>query len=197
MVLGDVFGPSDALVAVAAIGFVGTFVTSLITARRAKRTEQTAAVAATSAEVAAHNTQSNGHPDDLGHTGEPSPYDVLLKSHEYVIGLTHAVRDQAAEATRAAWRAEAAVKQNDAKTDALSERVEAGFVDAKKERGILGARLDQNVTNQITFVQGALAGQLELLGRVDALDGGISAETLQQRIDAWRAANQPNEETDK
>lgn len=189
MVFGDVFGPSDALVAVAAIGFAGTFITSLITARRSKRTERAAV-------VAAHNTQSNGEPDQDGHTGAPSPYDVLLKSHEYVIGLTHAARDQATEAARAAWSAQAAVKQNDVKTEALAQRVEAGFSDAKTERGIIGARVDQNIINQTGFVQGLIADSLDLLARVDALDGGESVETLQQRLAAWRAANQPRAETE-
>lgn len=175
MVLGDVVGPSDALVIVAAIGAVGTFVTSIIAARRAKRSENSAA-------AAVHNTQPNGIPDADGHVGPPSPYDVLLASHEYMIGLTHSIRDQAAEATKAAYLAQAAIKQNDLITQNLAHRIDEGFAAAKAERDVLAERVDVNITEGAQFASAIIAGALDLVGRVDALDGRSTLPALQARV---------------
>lgn len=176
MVLGDVFGPSDALVAVAAIGLVGTFVTSVVNARRSKRTE-------TAARAAVYNTQPNGEPDKYGRVGPPSSFDRLMASHEYMIGLTHAVREQAEEAAKAAYMAQAAVKQNDVRTEALIERVDAGFAAAAEEREGLGGRLDSNIEDGSRFASSIIAGALEILGRLDALDGKQTESALRAQID--------------
>lgn len=175
MVLGDVIGPSDALVVVAAIGAFGTFATTIIAARRAKRGEQ-------AARAAARNTQPNGIPDADGHVGPPSAYDVLLASHEYMIGLTHAIRDQAAEATKAAYLAQAAIKQNDVITQNLAQRVDEGFAAAKAERDVLAERVDVNITEGAQFASAIIAGALDLVGRVDALDGRSTLPALQARV---------------
>lgn len=176
-----VFSSSDALVAVALItGFAAIFgpvvlvlVTSLKRIREAS-------------ERAAHNTQSNG---ELG--SDPSPYDALMGTHEYMIGQIHGVAEQARAATFAAYQAQAAVKQNDIKTDALAERVEEGFAEAKAERGAIVERIDAKDTAENVFVRGLLTGSLELLGRVDALDGGETRQALLEQIAEERASREP------
>ena len=175
MVLGDVFGPSDALVAIAAIGFVGTMVGQIIAARRSKRTEVSAA-------QAVHNTQPNGHLDEAGERSGPSPYDSLVASHEYMIGQIHGAREQAEQAAHAADGAQAAVKQNDAKTDLLAQRVEAGFAEAKAERGAINHRLDTTAEDGATFVEAAGTVVLGILGRLDAIDGQQTVEDLRKRL---------------
>lgn len=168
MVLGDVFGPSDALVAVAAIGLIGTMVGQIINGRRSKRTEVSAA-------RAVHNTQPNGHLDEAGQRTEPSPYDSLVASHEYMIGQIH-------EATKAAHLAQVAVEQNDAKTDALAARMEVGFADAAAERQVLHSKIDRNVDEGASFVDQAGVLVLGMLGRLDALDGAATVEDLRRRL---------------
>lgn len=133
------------------------------------------------AETAAHNTGPNGTAGT-----PPSPYDDLVSSHEYIIGQVHAAADEARAAARAAYKAQAAIEQS---TAALRKRVEAGFQEAKEEREQLGQLLDKtarglerNVTDGAAFAQGIAAGALDVLGRLDALDGGHSADDLRTQL---------------
>jgi hypothetical protein len=176
MVLGDVFGPSDALVAVAAIGVLGTLVTSAFTLRRAKRTEA-------GVRQAVHNTQPNGHMDEEGNLSPPSAYDSLVSSHEYMIGQIHAATEEARDAKREAILARAAVKRNDVTTANLGSLMSEKFAEATTERHALGEKLEKNIADGAAFAQGIAAGALGVLGRLDALDGQDSVAQLTVRLE--------------
>jgi len=134
------------------------------------------------AEMAVHNTQPNGIPDEEGNVGPPSPFDRILASHEYMIGQLHAVAAEARSATKEATLARAAVKANDVTTAALGAKVESGFAAAKAEREALGARLDVNIANGATFAEEAVSFALDIASRLDALDGQSTRDTLRLQI---------------
>lgn len=176
MLLAEVFGPSDALVAVAAIGLVGTLATALVNAQRTKK-------AVALAERAVHNTQPNGAPDPrTGETGPPSAYDSLVASHEYMIGQIHATAEAARHAADQAALARAAVKQNDIITSALAKIVEEGFDNAAAERERIVAMIEQQKEEGARFVDRVVVGALGVLGRLDALDGQTSRSILADEI---------------
>lgn len=129
------------------------------------------------AESAAHNTQPNGVDD-----GGPSPYDTLIRSHEYTIGLIHSVAEEARAAARAAVRAQAAGEENARVTREIAAQVVQGFSEAKTEREELGRRLDKNITEGAAFATAIISGALEFAERLDALDGGTSSEQLHAQV---------------
>ena len=136
------------------------------------------------AEAAVHNTQPNGHVDAA--TGEPtppSPYDTLVRSHEYIIGQLHAAAAEAREAAAQAVLARAAIKAHEIKTEALAQSVEKGFAEAKAERDRLADILDKQVAGGQQFAQVVAAGALNVLARLDELDGGHTVEALRAQIE--------------
>lgn len=177
------FQAADAAVVVAVVTAVcGPMVALLVQGRHTRQ----------AAQKAAHNTAPNG----TGADPDPSPYDALVATHEYMIGQIHAVANDAREAAKAAWSAQAAITRNDRKTDALAARVEEGFNEAKGERGRLEGKLDKNISGGATFAALVADGALGVLGRLDTLDGQTTAEALRNALIAMGIvpADPPEEE---
>jgi hypothetical protein len=151
-------------------------------------------------ERAVHNTQPNGVPDKEGNVGPPSPYDELVATHEYMIGQIHGVAEQARAAAAEAVLARAAVKAHEVRTAAIAARVDEGFAEAKEARQVLEQRLDANIANGATFAAGiiaaALGPPLDVLGRLDALDGQNTAGPFRDRINGTTHDDEPEPDVD-
>jgi hypothetical protein len=174
-----VFSANDAVVVVAVVSAIATIVgpTVVLIVKSLIRIRE-------AAESAARNTTTTN-----GSGGPPTPFDTLSGQNEYIIGQVHAAQAEARAAAREARDAREATRINERKADVIRRVLEQGFAGAKSERAVLRRSLDANIAalertqaNGRDFGRLVVTGTIPILARLDAIDGGHSAEELRGRL---------------